>query len=301
MPDSIHDAFSRMTSAKAASEGEDTDGKVGASSESSDKSAEKGAKVPDDKLEQAADGKDGGSDEAKGSDDSGAEGEDSKSKAGDKPAKVVAGAKPTELEQIRLELDAANARITALLTHISTAEPSEKEAEKVEPEKVGDITLDDFMTNEEYLDAIDNKEALEAVLKKVAKASYDKGTEATLKIVPSMVKREVSSAIAVNEAVREFWQNNGDMKPYRGVFATIIDGMQKKEPGLTVEQLLQKAEVETRMQMRLPRRPVADVEKKVEDPDKKPAFVKGSQSRVEARQPGKIHEDFLKLAGKTRT
>lgn len=302
MPPTINEQFTKLTSVSAASLAE---GDANAAGEDSSQGSKQGAEIPDGKLPKGAGAEAGG--------DTGAEGTDAKESAGEdkKPTKGAltdADASDTgeqrelsELEQLKEDLRIANERTEALLARLSSPSPT-AEAVKEEPIKVAEFSLEAFMSDDEYLAATETKEGFEKILHKVAKASYDQGATETLKVVPSMIKKEVTEAIVIREALAEFWQNNLDMKPYKAVFAQTIDSIQKKEPGLTLEMLLQKAEIETRMQMKLPqKKQEAAKPKKVEDPDKKPAFVNGSQSRVEAAKRSKIQEDFLKLSGKVRT
>lgn len=213
-----------------------------------------------------------GEDEAEESAEGAEEGEEAEGKAGD--------ARDDTIRDLKARLAALEA----------------KDAQKEEaPEPVAVEVADD-----DYESAMDSKEKFAEILSRVATDARDKAVEGVLKQVPSMIAKEVETAIAIKEGVREFWKSNADLASHRARIGLITSEVQKAHPEWDMDKILSETEKKARKELKKPRLVVKKKEAKTEVVEKgKPAFAK-TGGRTEMKKVGKLQSEFELMTGKRK-
>jgi hypothetical protein len=142
----------------------------------------------------------------------------------------------------------------------------------------------EFVSSEEAESLIDKpQEVLNAVLNKVFQA----GREQAMREMPTLVRQQTLSEVALQGKVQKFWSENKDLEPYRDFCAMVANQVEVENPGLAFDAVLEKTGVVARERLNLSK---VTAEPAVVDappivPSTKPALVTAPGS---ARRPAPV-------------
>lgn len=115
--------------------------------------------------------------------------------------------------------------------------------------QVGDVR---YVGRREFADAFDDPNTLADVVNNaIAQAlqpfvgiqdslNTDKIVEQVYQQVNSGLDSRIASRVVTNNIIADFYQTNPEMTPFKQQLATVIQNIESKEPGLSVEELLTK-------------------------------------------------------------
>ncbi len=163
----------------------------------------------------------------------------------------------SDVEEIRRERDELRAEILRLSASMSTKSdtPSVKKDEDTsKPTQTHQSsTMDDFISAEEYDDAMTSKTAFNRVLQKV----YQRATEDTksqisdISSVKEAILQEVENRIALKQVVTDFYSINDDLKPYSSYVGTVADELQASKEYDSYKSLMEDVEKEVRGRLKI--------------------------------------------------
>ena len=149
------------------------------------------------------------------------------------------------------------------------------------PEEIAFVTGDDAHT-----DILSDPKAFNAILNKVYQASL----ETTYRNVMPVVNQVVAESLEVHSRARNFYDDNPDLAVdprIKGLVAQTADGIQKANPGMNLDQVLQETSKQVRQRLNMPK-PVAQVRSGVQaaaapvapkPPAARPAFATPNTTR----------------------
>jgi len=140
-------------------------------------------------------------------------------------------------------------------------EPKPEPEPKVEPKEELKFDPDasvDFIGDDDLDEVTSDKDRLNALLNRVYKAGVGAGTqlgsEKVLRSIPEIVQKNIKAQTSMMKAKEVFYTNNPDLQPYPMVVAESFTKMATENPELTMEELLNKTETETRGRLNLHRK-----------------------------------------------
>ena len=110
----------------------------------------------------------------------------------------------------------------------------------VVPEVIAFLKDDD-----EFVEAINNRENFNALLNKV----FQQGRQSTLKDIPSLVGNQVEERVSITLAAKDFYDRNPDLVPHKGYIALIANELQAQHPDFGLDKLLLETESEARKRL----------------------------------------------------
>jgi hypothetical protein len=152
--------------------------------------------------------------------------------------------------------------------------------EPEQPKPVPKVRPSQFILDEETLERAlveDDKEAMKQVINSLvqyidSRSDVETLKEAVLLEVPAIASRIAGTQVPLLMAVREFYRDNSDLKPYSGIVGQIVNELQARNPNQTLEELFEETEKEARKRLNLKKQAIARS-------DKTPAFAKTAGSR----------------------
>jgi hypothetical protein len=121
-------------------------------------------------------------------------------------------------------------------------EKAEKKDEKQTKLEIGDET---FFTGD--VDALEDliknpkgfNDLLNAIYKKAVEAGHNKSVESVLRSLPETIKNQVIQHITVTTSVKEFYQNNEDLVPYKKTVGAIANQVSSTRPDLPLPKIME--------------------------------------------------------------
>ena len=152
-------------------------------------------------------------------------------------------------------------------------EPPKKEVKPPEPiDFVGDKTLEEVL---------DSKEGLNAFLNRVVSTIAPKDdldmepiVERILTALPKIVQTQVTQQTAINELVKDFYDNNKDLQVARRTVATLANEVHAENPDWETKKVFEEAGVRTRKALGLREKAIGTERK-----ERGPAFTRTRGSR----------------------
>jgi len=185
----------------------------------------------------------------------------------DEPEPTPEPDEPDEAQKYRDELERTLREKAGLEKAEPEPEPEPKPELKPKEEPKEEPKFDpeaeiDFIGDDDLDDITSEKEKLNALLNRVYKAGVGAGTqlgsEKVLRSIPEIVQKNVKAQTSMMKAKEEFYTNNPDLQPYPMVVAEAFTKMATDNPEITMKELLEKTEVESRARLNLHRKAMVD-------------------------------------------
>lgn len=180
-------------------------------------------------------------------------------------------------------------------------QPEREEPEGEQREEPEEQTLEfegqEFVTEEEFDEIIQDRNKLNEVLNKVAFQSAKAAREAVLRQVPEVVSKTTNRQMSVRQAVQNFYQENPDLQEYGSYVGHIANRIKAENPDLGMNDILSKAGQEARSKLNIQKKAKEQEEERrnEDNPQEGPAFAKRGTGRREGG--GKdARTDFQKQA-----
>lgn len=169
--------------------------------------------------------------------------------------------------------------ISASGTQPSTSQPTVAPAAPVVQQQVAlkPIEIDDRLIEKALIedDPAAMKQVLTGVLQHVQQMQHSI-REQVLVDLPSLAQNVARQEFALMSAVREFYEQNSDLKPYAQIVGAITNEIVAKDPQLSLEEAFKRVETETRRRLGL-KKQIQRVE--TANTRQTPAFGKSTSSR----------------------
>lgn len=212
-------------------------------------------------------------------------------------AQPVTEPQPTEAELLRTQLNELSMKLygqpfQAPVTLAPAIVPPAQAPAAIAPQVPQSIqqVLDDlsktknYLTSEELDDIVDKPELINKALNDVARYAQ----ENVLKLVPVIASQMVTQQIAMNEIVRDFYEANKDLVPFRQFVGMVATDVAQSNPNKAYGEVLK--EVATKVREKLALKPATvvttvPVQQKVQQPGVKPAFAGSVQGARRGGEP----------------
>lgn len=114
--------------------------------------------------------------------------------------------------------------------------PAER-VETPEPEPAV-LQATDFVSEDEFDAALQDRTVLNTLLMKVATYAHDQALSAAMQRVPQLVSQEVTRENAHQQLVQDFYRENADLKPVQAYVGFVFEQTLAKNPGMTFSEAL---------------------------------------------------------------
>lgn len=131
---------------------------------------------------------------------------------------------------------AENARLKGEL-----AKPPEKRGKKEEEEEEEiEVKEQDFLTEEEFTEALENKENFNKLLNKVYKEAINASGQYTLRTVPVVAKKEINEQFDIKTLIDDFWAENDDLRPHSDYVTFAMNSLYAEDPSQDYKAIFKK-------------------------------------------------------------
>ena len=100
----------------------------------------------------------------------------------------------------------------------------------------------------------------------LAKQGIRDSTERTLLEIPTLVKTNLTSTLALRKASEEFYEDNKDLQPFKKVVAAVFEDEASKDPSKSYADVLKATGPEVRKRLELHKKATANDPVKKDDP-----------------------------------
>lgn len=196
----------------------------------------------------------------------------------------------TELQQLRerqQELEAENARLKTRNTLSDQEKQVEDQAqegqkEREEPQQRGEeepqeteVEILEFVTEDEFEEALDNRENLNRLLTRVAV----KTQEQMMRQIPDLVAQTAQRQSELDKSISSFWEDNSDLVEHQDYVAFVANQVQSENPDASYDAVLEETGKRVRSELNVAKK-AEEVEeerkeKEQQKQEKKPAFAGG--------------------------
>lgn len=184
-------------------------------------------------------------------------------------------------------------------------EPEGRQEDQPEPEESPqqepiEVQAEEFVSEEEFDEIIQDRNKLNEVLNRVAAESANAAREAVLRQVPDIVSKTTDRQMTVRQSVQKFYEDNPDLQEYGSYVGHIVNKIRSEKPNAPISDVLNTAGEKAREDLGI-HKEAEKLEKErreseQEEPENdSPAFAKSGTGR---RRGGKkdTRNDFQKQA-----